>query len=458
MAYKKKITLSVAKALKPGELVWDTEITGFGIRCQRRDKVYIFSKRIKGRQRQITIGKHGEPWTVEMARDRARILLGAIAEGKDPAQIRDDSKSRPTISELCDRYIDEYAVPHKKPSSVETDLLNLKNHIKPLLGKRFVSDVSTADIDKFMRDVKAGKSVLRSEMGKKPVTGGPGAANRSLALLSSAFGEAIKWGWMNTNPARGVPKFKEEKKERFLSEIELAAIGSAIETLQQEGIANPIALHAIRLLIFTGARRGEVLSLKWSNIDFERQIILLEDSKTGAKPVLLNAPALEVLSTQKRQGRNPYVFPGLIENEHLKEIRKPWSMVKDAATLKLWRQDPCVDAIWKEFSVKPRRACSVEQFQKVLENKGLSPVGGVTDVRLHDLRHTFASVAAMGGSPLLVIAKLLGHKQASTTERYAHLADSPIKQANDAIGNRIHQLLNRGFLDTQSAEQLEEKN
>ncbi len=404
---KAKITASIVNGLKAGEIVWDIEIKGFGVRCQTRDKVYIFKKRIKGRQRQLTIGKHGEPWNPKTARNRAEKYLGAIADGLDPAKVRDDGKIRPTMEELCERFMTDYAIQYKKASSVSTDRMNIDNHILPLLRKHYVSDVSIADIDKFMRDVKSGKTARPAKFNAKggsAVKGGGPAANRSLDVISKAFNLSIQWGWRTDNPANHVPKFKERKIERFLSDREFSALGEAMRGLEREGM-NIYAISAIRLLMFTGARRNEILTLKWSDVDFERSSIFLDDSKTGKKAIHLSAPALEVFSNIPKQKNNPYVICGAKEAAHLVNLRKPWLQVRNRAS----------DA--------------------------LKPDGAITDVRLHDLRHSYASVAAMGGMSLPVIGKLLGHTQSSTTQRYAHLADNPIKEANDAVGKQIKDLM-----------------
>ncbi len=404
---REKITISIVDNLKAGEIVWDTEVANFAVRCQKRDKVYIFKKRIKGRLRQLSIGKHGNPWTPDTARGKAYKYHCAIAEGKDPAHLRDEDKARPTIEQMCERFMTDYAIPYKKASSVRTDRINLDNHVLPLLGKFYVADISISDIDKFMRDVKAGKTARAARVdarGGAAVKGGSGAANRAFAMLSKALSLSIQWGWRSDNPASHVSKFKERKIERFLSDREFAVVGDAMRDLEKEGM-NIYALAAIRLLMFTGARRGEILTLEWSHVDFDRKILFLEDSKTGKKAIHLSAPALEVLSNIPKQKDNPYVICGAIEGAHLVNIRKPWGHVKDKASLKL------------------------------------KPDGSVVDVRLHDLRHTYASVAAMGGMSLPVIGKLLGHTQSSTTQRYAHLADDPLKEANEAIGKRLHSLM-----------------
>lgn len=415
---KAKITKRIVDALKPGEIVWDTEIKGFGIRCQTQTKTYILKKTIKGRQRWLTIGAHGAPYTPEKAREKVNSFLGQIADGLDPAKDRDDTKKRLTVSELCDRFIDDYAVHHKKPGSVKMDRLNIKNHIKPLLGRELVEDLDIETIDRFKRDVKEGKSAKGLDLPKgKRIgpQGGPGVANRCLALLSKMINLAIRWGIRKdgVNPVRFVDKYKERKIERYLSEQELVALGAALKAAEEKGEINPFALAAIRLLMFTGARKGEILTLRWDYVDFEKGMIRLPTSKTGAKTIYLNAPAKEILTDFPRLENNPHVFCGDKPGSNLFDLKRPWKNLREAANKILLKEKLKIDPTAGEYFV------------------------GLTDLRIHDLRHTFASVAAMGGASLPIIGKLLGHTQAATTQRYAHLSDDPLKSASEAVGRRI---------------------
>ena len=399
MAGKKaRITKRAVDALKPGSILWDMDVNGFGVRCQRRDKVYFLKASIRGKQRWLTIGPHGSPWTPEKARKEAKRKQGDIAAGKDPATDREAAKNNPTIAGLCDRYYEGYAKEHKKPSSASADKANIENHVKPLLGKSFITDVTQADIDCFKKAVKDGKTARprkETQQGGPGVVGGPGVANRCLALLSKMLNLAERWGLRpgGTNPCRHVDKYKENKRERFLSEAELARLGDALAKGENEGTETPHAVAAIRLLIFTGARLGKILSLEWAHVDFEKAMLLLPDSKTGKKIVYLSAPALEVLANLPRIEGNPHVICGHNEGAALINLQKPWTRIREKA--------------------------------------------GLDGMRLHDLRHSFASVAASGGLSLPMIGKLLGHTQAATTERYAHLAADPIRAANEAIGQRI---------------------
>ncbi|MDG1725877.1 MAG: tyrosine-type recombinase/integrase [Emcibacteraceae bacterium] len=436
---KAKITNQTIKNLKPGEIIWDTDLSGFGVRCQVKAIVYILKKRIKGTQRWLTIGKHGEPWNPDKARTKAKVLLGQIADNKDPAKERDDLKTRPTIKDLCEKFMDEYAREHKKQSSVNLDQMNIDNHILPLLGEKTIEDVSKSDIEAFMRAVKAGKTARGLLNGKtigSPVKGGEGAANRCLALLSTVFNFASECEWRSDNPAKKVKKYKERKIERYLSATEFDALAEVIRQKAVEN-SNPYPIAAIKLLIFTGARRNEILTLKWDQVDLNLGVISLTDSKTGPKPIFLNAPAKEVLETLPKQKGNAYVICGAITGAHLVNLRKVWCRIRDSATLELWQKDPLIVNIMINYKKKNNKLPTLKLVKELAAKKGIELGTGLQDVRLHDLRHTFASIAVGGGMSLPMISKLLGHTQTATTERYAHLADNPLKEANDAIGKRI---------------------
>ena len=393
-----RITKRTVDAIKPGDLVWDDDVSGFGVRCQKKAKTYVLKFRAGGRQRWYTIGKHGSPWTVERARTEAKRLLGKVADGKDPATVRDTLKERASVKELCERFLEEYASEHKRPSSQYNDRANIQNHVIPLLGKIHVVDVTRADIDRFKRAVKDGKTAKDVKLGPRRrviVTGGPGVSNKCLALLSKMFNMAERWGMRpdGTNPCRHVQKYRSQPHERFLSESELARLAEILADVEKNATETPFVVAAIRLLIFTGARMGEVLSLEWAQVDFDNAMLFLPESKTGKKVIYLSAPALEVLANVPRIESNPFIICGEKDRAHLVNLQKPWSRIRKLA--------------------------------------------GLDDVRIHDLRHSFASIAASGGLSLPIIGKLLGHTQAATTQRYAHLAADPLRAANEAIGERI---------------------
>lgn len=374
----KRITLRVVEALEPGMLAWDSDVRGFGVRCQREAKVYVLKVRVGGKQRWFTIGRHGAPWTPETARREARRKLGEIAGGNDPAVARAAEKANPTLAELVSMFLEEHAEAKRKPRTAAEYRRMLSLLVLPRLGERRVMAITRADVASLHHGLRAT----------------PYQANRVLAVLSKLFSWAEKRGYRESggNSCEYVEKYPERKRERFLSEDELAALGEALAQAELENV-NPYVIAAIRLLLLTGARLNEILSLRWQDVDLERAMLRLPDSKTGQKPIYLSPPALEVLATVPRIQGNDHVIVGYKPGSSMVNLQKPWRAIRARA--------------------------------------------GLDDVRLHDLRHSFASVAAASGLSLPVIGALLGHTQAATTHRYAHLAADPVRQANDRIGGRI---------------------
>jgi integrase len=400
---RQRITISVVERLSQGAIAWDAVVRGFGVRRQANKRVYLLKARVAGRQRWITIGEHGAPWTPDTARKEAQRVWGLIRGGIDPSRERDKSRTQPTIKALCQRYLEEHAHQHKKPSSAKADQRNIENHVLPLLGKMLVTDLSRSDIDAFKRAVRDGKTSQKpssrpGHRGGAVVTGGTGVANRCLALLSKMLNLAEQWGWRldGTNPVRHVQRYSENPKERFLSVDELNSLGRVLDEVE-EGGEDTYAIAALRLLIFTGARLGEILTLRWDCVDFANRLLDLPDSKTGRKRIHLSAPAIETLERLPRLSDNPFVIVGRRNGRHLVNLEKPWQRLRSRA--------------------------------------------GLDDVRIHDLRHSFASIGVMSGLTLPFIGKLLGHKKSITTERYAHFSENPLRAANDLIGQKIESAL-----------------
>ena len=359
--------------------LWDTELPGFGCKITPKGaRVYVLQYWAGGRSRRFTLGRHGEAITADQARRDAMRLKGAVAHGDDPASARAADRAVPTLEGLAERYLVEHAAVKKRASSAAEDRRNLGKHILPKLGGLRVNAITRADINRFHSAMKET----------------PGAANRCLALLSKMFNLAEMWGLRDdgTNPTRHVEKYPERKLERFLSEAELARLGGVLNEGEQAGV-HPSVIAAIRLLMFTGCRRNEILTLKWENVDFERACLWLPVSKTGAKLVPLGAPAIELLAGLPRIDGNPYVLPGALPGRHYVALEKVWRRLRKQA--------------------------------------------GLGDVRLHDLRHSFASAGAGAGESLVLIGSLLGHKSTATTARYAHLSNDPLKAAADRISGRI---------------------
>jgi integrase len=396
-----KFTQRSIDALSPAEsdtVFWDDELPGFGVRVKSTGaKAYIIQYRIGRRSRRMTVGGCAV-FKLEQARKRARKHLVSAKDGIDPLAEREAARYAPTVQGLAERYLAEHACPHKKASSIAADRRNLENHIIPVLGRLTVKDVTRADIDRLKMKVAGGRTARDEKVGpraRRIVRGGPGAANRCLALLSKMFHLAERWGVRpdGSNPVRHVVKHKEGKRERFLSAEELARLGALLAERDRARRDPASVTAAIRLLIFTGARLSEVLTARWEQLDAERGALALPDSKTGRKTIHLNAPALAVLAGLDRSGGSPWVIPSADRTKPLQPPQKAWQHIRKAV--------------------------------------------GLDNVRLHDLRHSYASAGAAGGYSLPIIGALLGHTSAATTARYAHLANDPVRQASDAIGAQL---------------------
>ena len=401
-----RITKRTVDALKSNgseATLWDSAVTGFGVRVRPTGaKSYVVVYRAgAGRGapvRRYTIAAVGKI-APERARARAKAILGAVAHGHDPANQKTDERGTPTLAELTDRFMADHVRPKRKAGTTEFYRDILDRIVKPALG--------TSKADK----------VTRLQVGRlhSSLSGTPFQANRMLAVIGSMYAFAGRAGVVpeGTNPARGIDKFKESRRERFLTSEELERLGGAIREAETTGIpwtvdeTKPMAKHvpkekrstqiapsaaaALRLLLFTGCRLREILTLRWEHVDFERGCLFLPDSKTGRKTIILNAPALAVLNSLEQVG--PYVVPGDDPEQPRHDLTRPW------------------DAVTKR--------------------------AGLSGVRLHDLRHTYASFGACGGLGLPILGRLLGHAQAATTARYAHLDNDPLRRASEAIAGRI---------------------
>jgi integrase len=388
---EQRITKRLVDGLKPQATefaLWDSKLPGFGVRVRPSGAMsYVVVYRAgSGRGapvRRFTIARVGKA-TPEAARKRAATILGAVAHGHDPAGEKATERAALTISELADRFMSEHVEQKRKAGTVTFYRHLLEKIVKPSLGATKADKATRAQVARLHGNLKAT----------------PFQANRVLAVIGSMYTFAGRSGLLaeGMNPARRIEQYKERRRERFLTGEELLRLGSAIREAETKGIpwdvdeANPNAKHlpktknrftqispiaaaAIRLLLFTGCRLREILHLKWEHVDLERGLLFLIDSKTGRKTVILNAPALAVLAGLDRLGS--YVVPGDDPEKPRADLKRPWDGVA-------------------------RRA-------------------GLEGVRLHDLRHTYASFGAAGGLGLPIIGKLLGHTQASTTQRYAHL-------------------------------------
>jgi len=383
----KRFVDSIQPEVQGDTLLWDDDLPGFGLRVKPSGvKSFCIQYRAGGRSRRTTLGTYGR-LTPDEARKLARQMLADVARGKDPAEAKAQGRSALTMKDLAGRYLAEHAQAKKKPASIFRDRRLIERFILPVVGSMKVDAVSRADVSK-----------LHHKVGKDT----PIQANRVLAVLSKMMTLAVRWGLRTDaqgNPCRHVERFKENKRERYLSAEELARLGTVLAQVVAEGRENPYAVAAIRLLLLTGARLGEVLGLRWEWVGLERGCIFLPDSKTGRKTIPLGSHAVELLAGLSHVAGNPHVLPGLKLGTHLQDLNGPWRRIRAAADLE--------------------------------------------GVRLHDLRHTWASLGAASGLSLPLIGAVLGHSEPSTTQRYSHLANDPLKQAADLVDGKVAEALSR---------------
>ena len=401
------ITKSSVDALKcpdgkDREILWDTHLRGFGVAAFRNGgRVYMVQYRQHGRSRRSRLGEHGK-LTPDEARTLAKGMLGDATKGADPIEERRKARAVPTFASVANDFLTVHVAAKRKGRTGDEYGRILKTHILPAIGAKRIVDLKRADVAR-----------LHSKLAKAPY-----AANRAVAVVSAVWNFAAKRDEVAfaNNPAKGVERFPEKARERFLTSDELGQLGTALAEGEGTGFAyavdetkakakhapkadkrrtklDPFAAAAIRLLILTGARLREILGARWENVDLERGILFLPDSKTGKKPLYLSAAAQLVLASIPRIAGNPHIIAGDGEGAGRADLNKPWRAVTKAA--------------------------------------------GLDGVRLHDLRHSFASFGAGASLGLPIIGKLLGHSQAATTHRYAHLDADPLRRAAETIGATI---------------------
>lgn len=355
-------------------------VKGFGVRVTAAGaKSFVLNYTVAGRERRMTIGAY-PAWTVAAAREQAKSLRRRVDVGEDPLEERDAERAAPTVSELCDRYLAEHA---SRKRTGNGDRSMVERLIRPRLGSRKVAAITFDDLDRLHRKITE--------------ENGPYQANRVAALVSKMFALSIRWRMRTDNPAKGIERNHEERRHRYLSGDELRRLTDALAAHPSQ-----LAANAVRLLLLTGARRGEMLSATWDQFDLEAGIWIKPSSHTKQKRehrVPLSAPARQLLADMraeaerraKERKREPskYVFPARIGDGPMVEIKTAWAALCRAARLE--------------------------------------------GVRIHDLRHTYASVLASAGLSLPVIGALLGHTQPGTTARYAHLFDDPLRAATERV-------------------------
>jgi len=377
-----KRLLDTAELKNKAYEMWDAEIKGLHvIVTPAARKTFYFRYYDANRKNQrMKIGVFGNI-TCEMARDIAKSLAGDLAKGLDPKKIKETAKRQQkeaiSFSLFFEKFTKDYRLIHHKPSTFKIDGYISKLHVLPFFGEKNLKEITTKDVMEFKESLK-----------HIPVT-----CNKGFAIIHKAFELSELWGHRpkNSNPCRGIQKYPERKRERFLNKEELKRLENILEIEEALQLKSSYVLGAIKLLMYTGCRMGEILTLKWEDVYLNESYIHLKDSKTGERIVPLNEPAKSILAKVEKKSENPYVFcSGKHKNSHLANIEKAWQKIRKKADL--------------------------------------------NDVRIHDLRHSFASFAIKQGLDLYQVAKLLGHKNIRTTTRYAHLAKEDLIKASNIVG------------------------
>jgi integrase len=402
-----RISLREVRALQRNQLIWDIAVAGFGARRQTSDVISYFLKyrTVDGRQRWLTIGRHGSPWTPDTARDRAKELLGEVVGGADPGAAKMAVRQTPTVAQLCELYFNDAATGRvrtrtktpKKAATLALDRGRIDRHIKPLIGTMNVTTVTRHDVERLLHDIADGKSTGRIKTkarGVARVSGGETAANRAVGLLGAIFTYAIRKEMRTDNPVRGVTIFADRKRDRRLSDDEYTRFGTALEAATE--VMWPMAVAAARFIALTGFRRGEVLALRWSEVDLTRRTATLADTKTGKSIRPLSRGACDVLRGLSRT--SDLVFPATRGDHPMTGFPKLWARIAKLGPLP-------------------------------------------SDITPHVLRHSFASLASDLGYSEPTIAALIGHKGRTITSRYVHSADAVLLAAADAVANRIAALM-----------------
>lgn len=375
-----KLSKRTVDGLEPGEadyIVFDENLPGFGVRVLPSGrKTFLVQYRAGGRTRRVKIGMFGAI-TVDDARTEARKITGSVARKENPAEQIAQERRAPTMANVCERFMTDYVAVKCKASTAAEYRRSVDLFIKKEFGSHKIQDITRADV-----------SGLHHRMRNIPYQ-----ANRTLGVLSKLFNLCEVWGLRpdGSNPCRHVQRYREQKKERFLSAEELSRLGTVLDASERDGSEPRPVINALRLLVLTGCRLREIQTLKWEYV--KPPYIELPDSKTGARKIHLDDAAIVVLESVERIAGNPYVITGIVEEQHLTDLQRPWRRIRKLA--------------------------------------------GLDNVRIHDLRHTYASNALAAGLPIEMVGKLLGHTQIQTTMRYAHLADDPVRQAAKLVSSGL---------------------
>ena len=392
--------------------LWDSELKGFFVRAYAGGrKVYAVRYRRGASQRVYTIGVHGSPWTPDQARKEASEILARVRMGDDPAAAKRKHATAITVATLIERYLEDGPAtkPSKRASTWTIDASNLRRHILPLLGRKIANEVTRADAAKAIKDITDGKTrkVEKTGLrGRARVMGGAGTARRTRTTAAAMFAWGIEHGHVETNPFSGIRLAAAPTRERFLTASEAGRLLSVLGDLEGAGEVSRTFGDAIRLLLLTGARKTEILGLRWSEVDLGRLTITLPPERTkaggrtGERRIALSPPAASILADRRKIAEGAFVFPSAKGEGHAIGLRRAFVKVRDTA--------------------------------------------GQPDLRIHDLRHSYASLLIASGESLFLVGKALGHASARTTERYAHLADDPLQSAASKVAKMLGQQLHIG--------------
>ena len=408
MAKLTKRVVDAAEFREKDYVIWDDDLPGFGLRVFASGKCsYVIQYRSAGRSRRYSIGLHGI-WTPELARKEAKIQLGRVAQGDNPAEERQLDHKAITVKELCDLYLNDLRAGlilgkggrPKKPTTIVTDTGRIHRHIVPLIGTRRVKDLVKADINKVLKDIMAGTtrvSVKTQKLrGKAIVRGGAGTATRTVGLLGGILTYAVEAGIIEHNPARGIRKPKDNVRNRRLTESEYRTLGEILRNVAKDE-KYEMTVDIIRQIALTGCRRTEMITLQWVEADIDASCLRLIDSKEGASTRPIGLPVVEYLENRRTDDVGTYVFPGQEDDNAFGSFPNHW--------------------------------------EKIFQDTPLA------DITPHVLRHSFASIANDLGFTEVTIAALVGHAKGSVTSKYIHTLDTALIMAADTISGYIQGLL-----------------